>query len=75
MTSKNRFGTQLPVDLIERVRRTVAGLQHDSPDLTLSQYVTDALQEHTRQMEERHNAGQPFGPVRTLRRGPRIKSD
>lgn len=73
--TKDRFGTQVPADLLERVRRTVAGLQRERPDLTLSQFVTDALQEHTQQMEERYNGGSRFGPVRKLRPGPRINSE
>lgn len=74
-TVKTRFGTQVPVELIERVRRTVAGLQREQPELTLSQFVTDALTDYTRQMEKEHNGGEPFGPVRRLRRGPRIKGE
>lgn len=41
--SKIQFGTQLPPDLVARVRSAVVTLQHGDPSVTITSFVEDAL--------------------------------
>lgn len=43
MTSKISFGTQLPPDLVARLRATVVTLQHDDPQMTIARFTEHAL--------------------------------
>lgn len=58
---RNPFATQVDEEVVERVRATVAGLQRLlGPTVTLSSFVTEALVEHIRRAERKHNNGDPF---------------
>lgn len=41
--SKVQFGTQLPPDLVARVRHTVVELQRSDPSMTIAAFVEKAL--------------------------------
>lgn len=73
MNEKQRFGTQVPQDVIARVRATVAGVQRQGrPNFTLSDFTTAALTNHVREVEKAMNGGQPFTDSGILPRGRRL---
>lgn len=73
-TGKVQFGTQVPKAVIDAVRATVNGLQRRiGPEVTLSNFVTEALANHVRDAEVRYNKGEPFPTTdKPLLLGPRV---
>lgn len=70
MNEHSRFSTQVPQTLLDRARAAVAGLQQSDQEWSMSRFVTEALARHVRHLEQKHNNGQPWPPVNSLRRGP-----
>lgn len=61
---KKGFSTQIPEELHDRLRATVAGLQSAvSPRITLSECVGAALSEWITRMENEYADGNPFPPL------------
>lgn len=72
---KSQFSTQIPSDLSERVRATVAGMQRLQPEYTLSAFAAEALEKHARDLEDEWNDGRHWPLVRRLRRGSRLTGE
>ena len=73
--AKERFSTQLEVELAARVRATVAGMQLTAvPTYTLTQFTNDAVAEHIRHLEQEYNQGQPWTDDQRLTPGRRMAS-
>jgi hypothetical protein len=71
---KEKVPAYLPVDLLDRLRNTVVGLQRDpgvdQPPVSLSAFVEAAVAAAIEEAEERHNGGRPYPP----RPNPRLKT-
>jgi hypothetical protein len=63
---KEKVPAYLPVDLLDRLRNTVVGLQRDpqveAPPVSLSAFVQAAVEAAIEEAEERHNGGLPYPP-------------
>ncbi len=71
--AKERFSTQLEVELAARVRATVAGMQRTAgPGYTLTQFTTDAVAEHIRRLEHEFNDGEAWTDEHRLTPGRRV---
>lgn len=59
--TRERFSTQVELDLQDRVRAAVRGVSRATDtDYTLVQFVEDALMRHCLHVEAEYNAGEPF---------------
>lgn len=67
---RRSFTTQVEQAVQDRVRSTVAGMQRQGfPELTLAQFVEDALREHATTVEQEHHGGKPWPVDPHLTRG------
>lgn len=64
-----QLGVHVPVDVIDRARRTVTAMQNHDPRYTLTRLVGDALTTHVERLEATHNQGRPFPKAAGLRPG------
>ena len=75
---KEKVPAYLSVELLDRLRNTVVGLQRDpgvdEPPVSLSAFVEAAVEAAVRQAEEEHNGGRPYParPHTKLKTGPPV---
>jgi hypothetical protein len=75
---KEKVPAYVSVDLLDRLRNTVVGLQRDpevdAPPVSLSSFVEAAIEVAVRQAEDEYNGGRPYPqrPHRHLKTGPPV---
>lgn len=76
---KEKVPAYISVDLLDRLRNTVVGLQRDpnvdNPPISLSAFVEAAIETAVEEAEELHNGGRryPPRPNQRLKTGPPIR--
>lgn len=73
--SRERFSTQVEATVAARTRATVAGVRRvTGEDLTLAEFVEEALAAHCARLEVQHHEGQPWPTLARLRPGRRVET-
>lgn len=75
MTSKISFGTQLPPDLVARLRSTVITLQRTDPQMTIARFTEHALSQALDGVDQGDVPPPSTGEAAGPRAGRRIQTD